>query len=174
MHTDRVFHIHCRLFHFKFDTSGSGTNPVGTGTNPVGTTSARSVNLQPTGFSCFPTGLPSAPHLTVRKLIPASRPVSSTYAVHQFHTRPGFSIDRPVLISRHCHSCLQLFLRPNTFALLASPTASMHWSHFANGGISGTGSFSYPHMHTLFTRSGTANSIFPTPTGFFYTPTGCQ
>jgi len=76
--TDRVTHTHrpgfshtLHTFHFKFatGTTGSGTNPVGTGTNPVGTTSARSVNLQPTGFSCFPTGLPSAPHLTVRKLI---------------------------------------------------------------------------------------------------------
>ena len=26
--------------------------------------------------------------------------------------------------------------------------------YFANGGISGTGSFSYPHMHTLFEKGG--------------------
>ena len=95
------------------------------------------------------------------------------YGVRKFHNRPGFSMDRPVLIYRHDHLCFQQKIRPNTFALLASPAHSMTWSHFANGGISGTGSFPYPSMRTLLTRSGAANYIFPTPTGSFSKPTGC-
>ena len=87
--------------------------------------------------------------------------------------RPGFSMDRPVLIYLHYHLCFQQIFRPNTFALLASPAHSMTWSHFANGGISGTGSFPYPSMRTLLTRSGAVNYIFPTPTGSFSKPTGC-
>ena len=58
--------------------------------------------------------------------------------------RPGFSMDRPVLIYLHYHLCFQQIFRPNTFALLASPAHSITWSHFANCGISGTGSFPYP------------------------------
>ena len=89
------------------------------------------------------------------------------------HNRPGFSMSRPVLIYRHYHFFFQQFFRPNSFAMLASPAHSITCSHFANGGISGTGSFSYPSMRKLLTQSGAVNYIFPTPTGSFSNLTGC-
>ena len=138
-------------------------HPTGHIVNPTGLLARK----YRSGVTSARPGLPQLFHYLDRPGLTHTRPVSELLSVLLYnrpgfpstrsvlllrysrrtskcHNRPGFSMSRPVLIYRHYHFFFQQFFRPNSFAMLASPAHSITCSHFANGGISGTGSFPYP------------------------------